>query len=248
MDEREWDRVAQVFDTEIFNVPANDRKGVIRATLEALASKDHTAADLGCGVGRTVPLLSKLFGRVFAVDISSECLAVARRTASGLPNVQYVHADLSQPRKGYPQADLVLCINTWLNGDLRTRLGIIDHTCKAVKRGGHLVLVVPALGSALLTAFRQLQWELRSGTPPTEVERQVAVGSDKLGLGLVQIDAVPTKHYLKEELEVLLAEQGFRIERMLKLEYPWSTEFEAPPRWMREPYPWDWFVTARRMR
>lgn len=248
MNEQDWDRVAPVFEEEIFNVPANDRKELIGKTLERLAGKDRSAADLGCGVGRTLPLLAEAFGRVYAVDISSECLAVAERDHAGLANVTYVHADLSAPRKGYPSVDVALCINAWLAGDLRTRLGIIDHTCRSVKRGGRLVLVVPALGSALLTAFRQQQWELRNGTPPATVEEQRTLRGEGLELGVVHIDKVPTKHYLQEELEVLLAERGMRVETLQKLEYPWSTEFEQPPRWMREPYPWDWFVVAERVR
>ena len=62
------------------------------------------------------------------------------------------------------------------------------------------------------------------------------------------IDGVPTKHFLREELEAALDARGFKVEAIEKLEYGWNTEFEAPPRWMKEPYPWDWFVTARRMR
>jgi SAM-dependent methyltransferase len=247
MNERDWDNVAPSFEEEIFNVPANDHRGLIPGALQRLAGKDLTASDLGCGVGRTLALLSGLFRHVFAVDISSECLAVAKDDHPELANVTYVHADLSSPRRTYPSSDVVLCINTWLNGDLSTRLGIIDHTCRAVKRGGHLVLVVPALGSALLTAFRGRQWELRDGTPPVEVERQQGpMGA--IEMGVVNIDGVPTKHYLKEELEVLLNERGLRVEEMHKLEYPWSTEFEEPPRWMKEPFPWDWLVVARRHR
>lgn len=248
MNEHDWDRVADRFEQEIFNVPANDRRGIIREALEELAGPDRIAADLGCGVGRTLPLLSALFGRVYAVDISGKCLDIARDAHPELTNIRYVQADLSAGRKGFPPAHVTLCINTWLNGDLRTRMGIISNTCKSVRRGGHFVLVVPALGSALLAAFRQVQWELRLGTEPGELEQQAAMRGGALELGLVEIDQVATKHYLKEEIEVLLDEQGMRIERMQKLEYPWTTEFAAPPRWMREPYPWDWFVVARRVR
>ncbi|MCB0791145.1 MAG: methyltransferase domain-containing protein [Flavobacteriales bacterium] len=248
MNEKDWDGVAITFEEEIFNVPANDRKGLIRSRLERFAGPARTAADLGCGVGRTLSLLAGCFGRVYAVDISSECLAMAEEANSGSKNVRYVHADLSAPRKGYPSVDMVLCINTWLNGDLGIRLGIIDHTCRAVKRGGHLLLVVPALGSALLTTFRRVQWELREGTPAAHVPSVVDGPQEGVEHGIIHIDQVPTKHYLKEELEVLLAERGLRVAEMHKLEYPWSTEFEEPPRWMRAPYPWDWFVVAERVR
>ena len=36
------------------------------------------------------------------------------------------------------------------------------------------------------------------------------------------------------------------VEAVRKIAYPWTTEFAEPPRWMREPYPWDWLVEAVR--
>jgi hypothetical protein len=31
-----------------------------------------------------------------------------------------------------------------------------------------------------------------------------------------------------------------------KVEYDWSTEFADPPRWMKDPYPWDWLVLSKK--
>lgn len=108
------------------------------------------------------------------------------------------------------------------------------------------MLVVPSLNSALLTAYRHLQWNLRNGMDPKDAQREAALNSKGLEHGTVHIDNVPTKHYLKEELEALLDARGFDVLAIEKLEYPWSTEFDSPPRWMKAPYPWDWFVAAQR--
>ncbi len=246
MDERAWDKVAVSFEEEIFNVPANDRKGLIMARIDALASSTATATDLGCGVGRTLPMLAPRFGHVYAVDVSSLCLNEAAAGCQAYDNITYVHADLTKPRSGYPTADVVLCINTWLMASLEGRTLMIEHTCASVKRGGHLLLVVPSLNSVLLTNFRKLQWNLRDGMSARRAEREAALDDTGLAGGLVTIDKVPTKHYLAEELEALLDEHGLDTLAVEKIEYPWSTEFQAPPRWMKAPYPWDWFVTARR--
>jgi hypothetical protein len=53
---------------------------------------------------------------------------------------------------------------------------------------------------------------------------------------------------MAEELEALLGERGFVVEEVEKLEYGWDTEFTDPPAWMGAPYPWDWFLVARRAR
>lgn len=248
MNERDWDNVAGSFEQEIFNVPANDTKGIISGWVDSLAGPDSVATDLGCGVGRTLPLLADRYSRVYAVDVSSHCLEVAAKANAERPNITYVHADVSSDRNSYPSTDVVLCINTWLNAALEIREGLIDRTCRSVKKGGHLLLVVPSLNSALLTAYRHLQWNLRDGMDAREAQSAAALNSKGLEHGIVHIDDVPTKHYLREELEALLSERGFSVLEVEKIEYPWSTEFDAPPKWMKAPYPWDWFVAARRTR
>lgn len=246
MNERDWDQVAETFEEEIFNVPANDTKGLISRWVEKLAGPDTVATDLGCGVGRTLPMLAERYANVYAVDVSSQCLEVAEKACAEHGNIQYVHADLSKDRNSYPATDVVLCINTLLNASLEIREPLIDRTCRSVKRGGHLLLVVPSLNSALLTAYRHLQWNLKDGMDPKEAQQKAALNSKGLEHGTVHIDDVPTKHYLKEELEALLADRGFDVVTIEKIEYPWTTEFTDPPKWMKAPYPWDWFVVAQR--
>jgi 2-polyprenyl-3-methyl-5-hydroxy-6-metoxy-1,4-benzoquinol methylase len=248
MNERDWDKVADSFEQEIFNVPANDTKGIIQHWVEQLAVPDAVATDLGCGVGRTLPMLADRYSLVYAVDVSSQCLEVAAKANPGRTNIEYVHVDLSKDRNSYPAADVVLCINTLLNAALEVREPLIDRTLRSVKKGGHLLLVVPSLNSALLTAYRHLQWNLKDGMDARAAQNAAALNSKGLEHGIVHIDNVPTKHYLKEELEALFADRGFKVLDIDKLEYPWTTEFDAPPKWMKAPYPWDWFVAAQRVR
>ncbi len=248
MNEHDWDQVATTFEDEIFNVPANDRKGHIKRWVAELAIPGAVATDLGCGVGRTLPLLAAHYTKVYAVDVSSQCLEVAAQTCADHGNIDYVHADLSADGDSYPATDVVLCINTLLNASLEVRGPLVRNTFRSVTKGGHLLLVVPSLNSALLTAHRHLQWNLRDGMLPAEAQRAAALNGKGLEHGIVHIDNVPTKHYLREELEAMLAEGGFAIKAMEKIEYPWTTEFDNPPKWMKAPYPWDWFVAAQRVR
>src|SRR5690606_27630117 len=98
MNERDWDQVAEVFEEEIFNVPANDTRGVIERWVNDLAVPGAVATDLGCGVGRTLPMLADRYDRVYAVDVSRQCLAVAAEACAAHENITYVHADLSKDR------------------------------------------------------------------------------------------------------------------------------------------------------
>lgn len=241
MNERDWDAVASRFEEEIFSVPANDRRGLIAGAVKRHAKKTGFAADIGCGIGRTVGLLARHFGRVIASDVSSECLAVAARANKGVRNVSYHHADLVKAPPPGPPADLALCINTWLLADEHLRARMIPHTCAAVKKGGHLVLVVPSIESVLLTHARHAEWKSRgkAQAPGSETDPSAL-------RGIVRIDGVPTKHWSADELHALLAAQGFTVKAIERIEYPWTTEFDRPPKWMREPYPWDWFVEAKK--
>ena len=62
--------------------------------------------------------------------------------------------------------------------------------------------------------------------------------------GVTNIDDVPTKHFLKEELELLLSIAGFNVIKIEKIKYKWTTEFHEPPIWLKNPQPWDWMVKA----
>ncbi len=62
----------------------------------------------------------------------------------------------------------------------------------------------------------------------------------------MSIAGVPTKHYLCDEIAALLEARGLRPLEFEKIEYPWTSEFADPPRWMQAPYPWDWLCVARK--
>ena len=64
--------------------------------------------------------------------------------------------------------------------------------------------------------------------------------------GNTTIDEVLHKHYLKEELELLLTSEGLAPKEFQKIEYEWGTEFNKPPKWLKEPKPWDWMVLAQK--
>ena len=64
--------------------------------------------------------------------------------------------------------------------------------------------------------------------------------------GVLNLDGWHEKHYVKEELLVALEGVGFEVDHFEKVEYTWSVMFDKPPRWMRDPYPWDWLATCRK--
>ena len=53
--------------------------------------------------------------------------------------------------------------------------------------------------------------------------------------GIIDCGGIKTKHYLKEEIISTADRFNFRVIDIQKFNYPWSTEFIAPPEWMKDP-------------
>lgn len=251
MNRKYWNRMAASYEAEIFSVLAHDRAKLIAEKIARYGDPAQAASDIGCGIGNFLPLLSRRFRTVLAVDLSSRNIARARAAHAHLPNVAFRTADLALPGTRLPKADFALCVNAAISPALAQRNRLLDVTCRHLRPGAHLVLVVPALESTLLADFRLIEWNLRDGQSAARAtgsgfRAHRPTGNPRAHEGVVEIDGVATKHFLKEELEVLLGNRGLRTLEIDKIAYPWSTEFASPPRWMQAPFPWDWLFVAQK--
>ena len=250
MNQAYWDEIASRYDEEILDAVQNDRNGVIKQSIQEHAGKTRLAADFGCGIGKTLPILSRCFSIVDAYDLSNKNLELARRNCRRLPNVRYHHRDLSTEDKTSAQADFAVSINVLLTPSPETRSGILRTIYNALRPRGILLLVAPSLESALYSDFRLLEWNMREGVGYDDARREGLTADSKNGgavaNGIVTLDGVATKHYLSEELHVTLRNVGLEPVETHKVEYAWSTEFDEVPAWLKGPYPWDWMVLAEK--
>jgi SAM-dependent methyltransferase len=234
-----WDRLAPRFDEEIFHTLLHDRRGKIVFLLKKVSSKDKSVVDLGCGVGRCLPLLSKLFGRVVGIDFSAACLARASELVVLMDNITLIHADASCYRKGAGTFDVAVAINSVIAASAETRKRILRTANVLLKRRGLLLLVVPAfeslvyeeevLGRSSLTAggfyspSKQIPWD------PT----------------VVVVDGVPTKYFVREEIHHAISDAGYSHPSISRVEYSWGALGIPAPK-MAMPVPWDWLAVARK--
>lgn len=184
-----------------------------------------------------------------AVDISAKNLAIAKKNFPQLENVEYKRADMSSGASPFSGFDVALCVNAILTDSLKKRINFFSNIRKSLKKGGHLVLVVPSLESWLLTRIIQHQWKIDKrlfSTPLSGEEAKKRYAG--IQQGNVEIDDVATKHYLADELELLLSKEGFEVTQKQKINYDWHTEFIQPPSWLKEPRPWDWMVVAKKIK
>ncbi|MBL7740365.1 MAG: class I SAM-dependent methyltransferase [Chitinophagaceae bacterium] len=247
MDRKYWEKIAPDYHEEIFDVLRNDKKRVIRSAIDRVASPTKTVIDAGCAIGKWLPVLSPAFKKVIAADISEKNLVIARKKYLHLVNVEYLRADMSGSRLQLPAADVVVCINAVLTDSLKKRNMFFHNLSLCLKKGGHLILVVPSLESWLLTRIIQHRWNIDMKLFDMKLpEKEAAKRYQDILDGNAEIDNVPTKHYLREELELLLNKEGLLIRDHQKIEYEWQTEFVKPPEWLKKPGPWDWMILAKK--
>ena len=247
MDRNYWETIAPDYSDEIFDVLHNDKKGIIRNAIKKNASRSNTVIDIGCAIGKWLPVLSPLFKKVYAIDISAQNLVIAKKHHSQLKNVEYIRVDMSGKKTKVPKCDFGICINAILTSSMKDRNVFFASLSSCIKKGGKIILVIPSLESYMLTMIIADKWKIDKDVFAEKVTGPAAIQKwNNIKQGNAEIDNVPTKHYLKEELQVLLAREGFIAETFEKIEYTWNTEFLDPPKWLKEPRPWDWMVVAKK--
>lgn len=247
MDRVYWEKIAPAYNDEIFDVLKNDRKKIIVSAIKRIASKNKNVIDIGCAIGKWLPLLSPLFKKVYAVDISAENLAIAKKHYSSLRNVEYARIDMSNPGAKMPLCDAGICINAILTDSLKKRNVFFANLKKCIRKNGYLILVIPSLESSMLTSIIRHRWNPDKDANGVIKKNKSGSQLKNFLQGNAEIDNVPTKHYLKEELQLLLSHEGFTTVDFRKIEYEWDTEFLKPPKWLKEPKPWDWMVVAKKL-
>ena len=247
MEAPDWSDAAERYVDDVASVYELDRKKQVRQLVRRYGGTGRSAVDLGCGPGKFLRLLSEHFGAVHACDYSEAMLANARGRTGASSGVTFERCDLRRHPPSCLPADFGLCVNVLIPEGIPDRESMWRNVVAAIRPGGRLALVVPSLESSLLARHRLVEWNLRSGTPPTKALTQGFDDSDPDARriargGIMDAGGLPTKHYLREEIETTAARFGLRVESCEKIEYRWNTEFADPPRWMRAPYPWDWLA------
>jgi 2-polyprenyl-3-methyl-5-hydroxy-6-metoxy-1,4-benzoquinol methylase len=250
MDKNYWEKIFKKdYDVEIFDVLKYDRKEVIKSYINTVVSPHKDVADIGCGIGKWLPFLSDAFKRVYAVDLSTSNLNYAENRYKKLDNISYFNADLSKPYKFEKRFDVILCIAAIITSSQSKRDALFRSLSINVNNGGHVILVVPSFESFLYKEFVYNKCKRQQISFPKQSNNTVSKKEfNYFKHGSINLDQVPTKHYLKEELIIILQELGFRIEKIDKVEFSWKIETDKAPSWAAGMGPWDWIVVAQKIK
>jgi SAM-dependent methyltransferase len=247
-EEKHWDRIGNSYNDQIFDVFKSDQKKILPKYFKKHASKNGIAIDFGCGTGKSFEYIAPLFKKVIAVDISNELLDQAKKRP--FKNIELKQLDLTDQKLPLPKSDFAFCCNVAMLPEIEKTHTIIRNIQKSLKPGGTAVLVLPALESVLYSSWRLIEVYKKEGIGiddiPDSEFHYLKASRRRLVEGIIYIDDVPTKHFMRPELDVVFAAAGFTLTKVEKVEYNWNTELASPPRWLKEPYPWDWLVECKK--
>jgi len=249
MSSKSWNSLASDFENDVLEITTHDLSGALKQQVRRVAKGQKTAADLGCGPGSLLPLLCRQFRTVHAVDYAAELLKVAGQRYK-FTNVQYLKHDLAG-KKALPfKVDVTFSVNALICKSDDMRHNMAKTLWQATKKKGRCVVVVPSMESVTHVHQALARCNERDGMSRAQAVAAMNRHYKKTILsqvgGIVSIGGVPTKCYTREEISIFLAETGFTIEKILRVEYPWSEEIDHAPRWLKEPYPWDWLVVGKK--
>jgi len=239
-----WDKVSENYEGEVLSVFDCDYRALVREQIACAgeAYPEGSVADLGCGVGKFSSELARHFSRVEACDFSKTGLAHARQVCEGLEQVHFHQVDLVQDQIPFEPVDVVLCINVLLMADLDECLRAWRSVTNQVKAGGRLILVVPALESAVMQRHHEVEAHLEEGRSCKDaVNDTLPEHSSAWNLyqGVHLMEGKAIRHYLKEELAEQLQGHHFEVEKLVRVNYRPAGDDEDLPYW-------DWLAVATR--
>lgn len=248
MDAKHWDNLAATFETDVMSSLHSDKnKLLFKAIKKYIKKKDHVA-DYGCGVGGFLPLLSSVGGKISACDFSPKCIELAKIKFAGKKNIHLFVHDLTKPLK--LKCDVAIAANVLISHQPEMLKQMLKTMSATVKKGGYLIVVVPAMESSLFVYQKIKEIRIAKGESVVKAKKYIEgkIKSDVISLadGVVKVGSVPTKHYVGEEFESLLLQFKMETVERNKLEYEWETELENPPRGLTGPYPFDWMFVAQK--
>lgn len=247
-DEAHWNKIANTYNEEIFDVYKSDKNKRLIAYLDKNKGKQKSAIDFGCGNGKSFQYLAPRFKQILGVDISDELLVQAGKM--GFKNVTLAQGDLTKDTVALGPCDFAFCCNVIMFTDQKKNKQFLKNIFNSLKPGGKALIILPSLDSAIFSSWRMIDLYQREGVKPEDIPAEEFhynnLNAMALFQGIIQIDGVPTKHYSESEIKVIFKEAGFELTAIDKVEYDWNTELSSPPKWLQEPYPWDWVVECKK--
>jgi SAM-dependent methyltransferase len=185
-------------------IPTKTELGALEAWLDGVRPREAgppRLLDLGCGVGAVSRRLFQRGFSVVGVDINSDAIAEARRTAEG---VTFLVRDVASPRglelDEAPFDGVVCQLVLSIVGDVFDRRRLLANALDSLRPGGGFYLSASGVSDAINPSYGRLYQQ----DFPSTGERHTYFSRDAVGNVLYR-----THHFTEEELRDLLESSGF---------------------------------------
>ena len=248
---KQWSRHAARYD-DVFLDPF--REGVENPVVKAIEAVEDplskTAADLGCGIGPLLPLLSRRFAKVFALDFAPGMIARAKeRLGDDVTNVTFLKRPMHELEDLENTLDVAVAVNSLVMPDVR----VIDQTLQAIRRtlrpDGVFIGAVPAIDALHYQTMLLMDQALDRGDDPEAAERHAAVHCEHhyydFVFGRFNFQGLRQKFWQPFEIGHRFRKAGFASVQLGQILYPWDDSLPGGPEFADHPKSWDWFFLAR---
>ncbi len=245
-----WSRIAPDYEKEFIDPYRRDvRNPLLRALKRVPDARTKTVADLGCGKGPLLPLLSERFGKVWAVDFADGMLHEARAHAADLDNVGFLQSSLTDLHDLAGKVDVAVAVNSLVLPDARELDEALRQVHACLRPGGRLFGIVPAMDAVHYYTMLLVDRALASGKPLDAARKNAAHFADHADFDFAFNEfcfrGLEQHFWFPFEVHHRLRQAGFRRVRVKRVWLSWKqfTHFEDLK---RHPPPWDWFFSACR--
>ncbi len=249
MQSREWDKTAAKYYEEVLSPIKNSYKNPIYKDLERIYTKNNVA-DIGCGLGELLPLLSQKFKHVTALDYSKEMIHRAKQTHHELKNVEFYQQDMDDLAKFKEQFDVVISVNSIITPEIKKLNTIFQEIHNSLKQNGTFICIVPAMEAflyqSMLMGNEYITRENNIKKIRQKILRQISQKNHDFLLGIYDYNQ-KQKAYYRFELIWRLKKAGFKQIIIKEVEYPWEEIKEAGQTYFPKEEPvWDWYAICKK--
>lgn len=248
MNRKNWDDVSKNYYNEILSPIKDSFESPLLEDVGKVSGKRKAVLDLGCGTGVFEPFLSKKFGKVVALDYSSEMIKTAKRKCGNLSNVTFLNQDIGVLKKFHGKFDVAVSINSFLSENLRQIDKMFNESYRSLKKRGNFFGVFPAMEVYLYQAMLLSDRISKNGVYERieKLKKMIGEKEHNFLLGLTNFGGYQ-KNYYRFELVWRLNKAGFKNIEIGKVEYSWKEFKKAGQNYFpSEERPWDWYVRCNR--
>ena len=250
IESKAWDKYASVYHQYIISP---FQKGVQNPLLDYLRkipqTKSLVVADLGCGPGEFLPILSKKFGKVYALDFSKEMIKISKERNSDKENIHFKVADLRELSKHNLNLDIAIAVNSVLDPSIRKINKIMKEIYNSINEKGVFLGIFPSMEAIIHYSMLIYENELEKNDDEKIAIRKARRKAERSKYcfirGIYKDDPDRQKFFYKFELKRRLEDAGFNKVSFKKVYYPWNKngDFKGIK---NKPMMWDWFVSAKK--